>query len=74
MAMQVKIRQEPETRAEQWVRSQSGSRPRGRRAAHAAAPSDGPYVRTCTHCGARGAFRIDPLGCWSECPLCGHLS
>lgn len=74
MAMQVKIRQEPESRAEQWFRSQYGSLRRERRAAHVTASSDGPDVRTCTHCGDRGAFRIDPLGCWSECPRCGHLS
>lgn len=29
---------------------------------HAAPSTDGPEVRTCTHCGDRVAFRIDPLG------------
>jgi hypothetical protein len=35
---------------------------------------DGPEVRTCAHCGERVAFRVDPLGSWAECPVCGHLA
>ena len=30
--------------------------------------SDG--IRTCTHCGQRARFRIDPAGTWGTCPHC----
>ena len=33
-----------------------------------------PEVRTCTHCGEHVQFRIDPLGSWAECTVCGHLN
>lgn len=71
MAMQLKNRKEAETRVGRAARLQAGSL---RLEAHTAASSDGPEVRTCTRCGEHVAFRIDPLGGWAECPLCGHLS
>jgi hypothetical protein len=36
--------------------------------------SEDPEVRTCTHCGEHVPFRIDPLGSWAECTVCGHLN
>ena len=42
---------------------------------HADEPVEGgPEVRTCAHCGEHVAFRVDPLGSWAECPVCGHLA
>jgi hypothetical protein len=41
---------------------------------HEVAVEDGPAVRTCAHCGEHVAFRLDPLGSWAECPVCGHLA
>lgn len=72
--MRLRIRQEPEARVGQLARLQAGSLRLGTQAVHAASSTGGPEVRTCTHCGGHVAFRIDPLGCWAECPLCGHLS
>lgn len=43
-------------------------------AAHVDAIDGDPAVRTCAHCGEHVAFRIDPLGSWAECPICGHLA
>jgi hypothetical protein len=74
MATRLRIRQEPETRVGELARLEAGSLRLGTQHVHSAEPEDGPEVRTCTHCGERAAFRIDPLGCWAECPLCGHLS
>ena len=28
-------------------------------------------IRTCTHCGERARFRIDPDGSWGMCARCG---
>jgi hypothetical protein len=74
MAMQLKIRKEPEGQTGQWARLLSGSLRRETRMLHAVASVENKNIRTCTHCGVHVAFRIDPLGCWAECPVCGHLS
>ena len=74
MAARLKIRQEPEARTGESVRLEAGSQGLGTEQVHAATQADGPEVRTCTHCGEHVAFRIDPLGSWAECPVCGHLS
>ena len=70
--MLLRIRQEPEAQAGRSARLLPGSLRLEGRAVHAAPSIDGPEVRTCTHGGDRVAFRIDPLGCWAECPLCGR--
>jgi hypothetical protein len=74
MATQLRIRQEPEARVGQLARMQAGWLRLETQTAPASIPSERPDVRTCTHCGVHVAFRIDPLGCWAECPACGHLS
>ena len=74
MAARLKIRQEPEARTGETVRLEAGSQGLGTEQVHAGTQADGPEVRTCTHCGEHVAFRIDPLGSWAECPVCGHLS
>jgi hypothetical protein len=39
---------------------------------HAVAP--GHQIRTCTNCGERARFRLDPEGTWAICEACGHLA
>ena len=34
----------------------------------------GWQVRTCTNCGTRALFRIDPEGCWAVCEVCGRFA
>ena len=34
----------------------------------------GHQVRTCTQCGERARFRLDPEGTWAICEACGQLA
>jgi len=38
------------------------------------AVAPGHQIRTCTHCGERARFRLDPEGTWAICEACGHLA
>jgi hypothetical protein len=35
---------------------------------------DATWTRICTRCGERAPFRIDPVGGWAECTICGRLN
>lgn len=74
MTTQLKHRADREEREMAAARSLAGTRPEALHGAHDPSSEDGPEVRTCTHCGEHLAFRIDPVGSWAECPVCGHLS
>jgi hypothetical protein len=73
MAMLLKELQR-EDRERSVARTLAGSAGAHVDGAHIEATEGDPAVRTCAHCGEHGAFRIDPLGSWAECPVCGHLA
>jgi len=73
MAMLLKELQR-EDRERSVARTLSGSTGADLEAGHIDAADGDPAVRTCAHCGEHVAFRIDPLGSWAECPVCGHLA
>jgi hypothetical protein len=73
MAMLLKELQR-EDRERSVARALAGSAGAHLDATHIEATDGDPAVRTCAHCGEHVAFRIDPLGSWAECPVCGHLA
>jgi hypothetical protein len=76
MAMILRERDSKRDRASEVARDLLGSSAGAEttQAVAVLAGCEGPDVRTCTHCGEHVPFRIDPLGSWAECPVCGRLN